>query len=346
MDWNKYREDFLIKAKNQKKDKKYCDKWLSYAHNLYEQELPIIYNQEHFCKLVGYMPEYVYAASNSADHFYRTFFIPKKSGGLRKICEPLPNLKEIQKWILETILSKMQVSVYAKAYIKGKNVKENARFHRAQKKVLSLDIQDFFSKISPFLVYETFINVGYNKDVSMMITMLCCKEGGLPQGAPTSALLSNIIMKNFDNVIGDYIIKNKIRYTRYADDMTFSGEFDELEIIRLVRHELKKYGFFLNGKKTRLRKEGQRQEVTGIIVNKKLQISKDQRKKIRQEIYFIKKYGLQSHLTYTNEQRKGYIEHLFGKISYALYINPKDEELKEYREFLLQYKSNSEISLN
>ena len=78
MDWNKYREDFLIKAKNQKKDKKYCDKWLSYAHNLYEQELPIIYNQEHFCKLVGYMPEYVYAASNSADHFYRTFFIPKK----------------------------------------------------------------------------------------------------------------------------------------------------------------------------------------------------------------------------------------------------------------------------
>lgn len=334
MEWNTYKINFEKEALINGKNQEYCKKWLDYAYNLYHQGLPIIYNQEHFCKLVGYEQEYVYAATNSAEHFYRTFFIPKKNGGNRKISEPLPNLKDIQKWILVNILNNISVSPYAKAYIKGKNVRENARFHRGQSKVLSLDIHDFFNNISAFMVYEIFINAGYSKDVSMMITMLCCKEGGLPQGAPTSAMLSNIVMKKFDDAIGRFILDNKIRYTRYADDMTFSGEFDEKKVIRLVRHELKACGLTLNEKKTRVRSKGQRQEVTGITVNKKLQISKEERRKIRQEVYYIKRFGLQEHLKNIEEKRAHYLEHLLGKIGYGIHINPNDNELKEYRRYL------------
>jgi len=340
MEWDQYERAFLREAGRNKKSAQYCEKWLRYAKRLFDNNLPIIYNQEHFCMLVGYKQEYVYAASNSMRPFYRSFYIAKKNGGNRRICEPLPNLKEIQKWILLNVLEKMEASPYAKAYIKGKNVRENARFHKRQKKVLSLDVHDFFGSISSFLVYEVFVKVGYESDVAMMLTQLCCLDGCLPQGAPTSALLSNIIMKHFDDNIAKFVNEKKIRYTRYADDMTFSGDFDEKEVIRFVRKKLKKVGMTLSEEKTRVRYQGQQQEVTGIVVNDKLQLSKKKRKKIRQEIYYIKKYGLQSHLEYIQEGRRNYLEHIKGEIAYALFINPKDFEMKQYFEYIKALREN------
>lgn len=338
MEWEQYERMFLLEAEKKNKSKQYCKTWLVYAKKLFENNLPIIYNQEHLCMLVGYTPEYVYAASNGARHFYRSFYIVKKNGGSRRICEPLPNLKEIQKWILLNVLEKMEVSPYAKAYIKGKNIRENARFHKRQKKVLSLDVHDFFGSISSFLVYEVFVRGGYQSEVAMMLTQLCCLDGCLPQGAPTSALLSNIIMKQFDDDIAKYVNENKIRYTRYADDMTFSGNFNEKEVIRFVRKRLKKIGLTLSEEKIRVRYQGQQQEVTGIVVNDKLQLSKQKRKRIRQEIYYIKKYGLQSHLEYVQEERCNYIEHIKGEIAYAVFINPRDVEMKKYLEYVKTYR--------
>lgn len=84
-----------------------------------------------------------------------------------------------------------------------------------------------------------FIELGYNNDVAIMLTNLCCLNYKLPQGAPTSSSLSNIIMKKFDHSVSDFCKNNAIRYTRYADDMTFSGDFDEINVIRFVRNELK-----------------------------------------------------------------------------------------------------------
>ena len=81
--------------------------------------------------------------------------------------------------------------------------------------------------------------VGYSESVAMMLTNLCCLEGSLPQGAPTSAALSNILMKDFDYKIGAFCKMYKIRFTRYADDMTFSGDFDEVKVISFVRKSLK-----------------------------------------------------------------------------------------------------------
>ncbi len=320
------------------KSEEYCEECMIYAQNLWVNKIPIIYTQEHLCALLGYLPIYVYAAANSPERFYRQFSIPKKNGGIRIISEPLPNLKEIQKWILKNILYNLKVSAYAKAYIPGKSIKDNVRFHRRQKKVLSLDIKSFYDCLTNWMVFQLFMENGYNESVAMMLTGLCCLNGSLPQGAPTSAALSNLLMKKFDEIVGKYCKEQEIRYTRYADDMTFSGDFDEVQVIRFIRKNLKSMGLKLNKTKTRVRKQGQQQEVTGIVVNYKTQVPKTVRKEIRKNMYYIQKYGLESHLNYIGTERKNYIGHLMGQISYALFINPKDREMKRYKHILEEYK--------
>lgn len=331
MEWIEFELKFVDAAQKKQKSKKYCDQWLKYAKNLWNRNLPVIFTQNHLCVLLGYEPIYVYAVSNSPQNFYHCYQIPKKNGKKRNISEPLPNLKEIQRWILENVLYKFEVSPYAKAYIKGKSIKDNVRFHRRQKKVLSLDIKDFYNHLTDWMVYQLFIEAGYSESVAMMLTNLCCLEGSLPQGAPTSAALSNILMKNFDYKIGEFCKISKIRFTRYADDMTFSGDFNEAKVISFVKKNLKKLQLSINEGKTRVRKQGQQQEVTGVVVNYKPQLAKSVRKDIRKDLYYINKYGLQSHLKYIQEERSKYLEHLFGLINYALFINPDDEEMKSYK---------------
>lgn len=144
--------------------------------------------------------------------------------------------------------------------------------------------------------------------------------------------------KEFDEAIGRDCREKEIRYTRYADDMTFSRDFDELEVIRHIRKKLKSMGLQLNKKKTRVRKQGQQQEVTGIVVNYKTQLPKKVRKEIRKNMYYIQKYGLESHLNHIGLERKNYLEHLLGQVGYAVFINPKDQEMKRYKQILREYK--------
>jgi len=334
MNWIEYESNYIRIAKIQGKTDEYCIKQLEYAKKLFEGGFPVIYDQTHLCYLVGYDEEYLYAACNQPNCFYRTFYIEKKNGNFREINEPLPSLKEIQNWILKEILYLVKVSPYAKAYIKGKSVKDNARFHRKQKKVLSMDIKNFFPSITFRRVLHVFRNIGYRESVAVMLANLCCLNGCLPQGAPTSPMLSNIIASSLDYKIVNYIGKEKIRYTRYADDLTFSGDFKEGDLIKNVERIVNREGFKINERKTRIRHRNQRQEVTGIVVNEKMQISRKIRHKIRSDVYYIRKYGLDSHLEHMGINKANYLYHLMGIASYALFINPKDEKLKEYVTFL------------
>ena len=257
MKWNEYENNYIQMAKMQGKSEEYCIQQLKYARKLFDNNFPIIYNPLHFCKLVGYTEEYVFAACNQPKSFYRTFFIPKRNGKKRKIDEPLPSLKEIQNWIYQEILCNVKISSYAKAYVKGKSIKDNARFHKRQKKVLSMDIKDFFPSIGFKQILNVFRNIGYRENVAVLLANLCCLNNSLPQGAPTSPILSNIIACKLDNKIVDYIGKEKIRYTRYADDLTFSGDFNEGDIIKNVERIANRLGFKINEEKTRVRKRNQ-----------------------------------------------------------------------------------------
>lgn len=170
-----------------------------------------------------------------------------------------------------------------------------------------------------------------------MLTQLCTLNGNLPQGAPTSPTLSNLLSFRIDRRLSGYALKNRIRYTRYADDLTFSGDFDTASIIRLTRKVLRDEGLELNEKKTRLMKRHNRQEVTGIIVNEKMQAFRSIRRKVRQDIYYIEKYGLDSHMTTTNKKRANYVNHLRGIANFILFVNPNDKNAKHAIEFLSSF---------
>lgn len=326
INWSRYAKRFRREADKHGYDENYIKHCLSYARSLHEKRLPIIFDQKHLALLVGYIPDYLHRVSNSQKHFYRFFKILKISGGYRKIEEPLPSLKEIQRWILDNILYQPQISKFAKAFIRGRSIRENARFHRKQEQVLTLDIKDFFSSIKASRVAAFFKRIGYNKAVSTMLTKLCTLNNHLPQGAPTSPALSNLLSIRMDRRLSAYALKNGIRYTRYADDLTFSGSFNPSSVIRLVRQVLFQDGLELNEDKTRLMLKHKRQEVTGIVVNKKMQAPRPLRRKLRQDIYYIDKYGLDPHMAKTNKERANYVNHLRGIADFILFVNPKDRD--------------------
>ena len=322
--WEKYKNDFTIQAGRNGFNKEEIKSCLNYAAFLSKQQLPIIYDQQHLALLVGYKLSYLIKASNSTFLFYRTFTIKKKNGGSREIAEPLPSLKEIQKWILKEILEKLECSKYAKAYISGTSIKENARFHRGQEKVLTIDIKDFFSSIKFRKVFSLFKRLGYSKAVTTMLANLCCLDGSLPQGAPTSPALSNLIVMNIDKRIAGFSKKYGFRFTRYSDDLTFSGAIVAGSIINFVKNVLLSEKLSINDKKIRLMHAHQRQEVTGIVTNQKLQVSKLVRKKFRQEMYYIQKFGLDSHLQKIRNTRSHYLKHMLGIANFVSFVNPQD----------------------
>lgn len=318
---------------------------LSYAENLYKQGLPIIFDQLHLSLLVGYDYKFLLAISNDAKAFYKHYLIPKRNGGERVIDEPLPSLKEIQSWILSEILnpaSKKMVSPVAKAFIRGKSLRDNARFHRGKEKVIALDIADFFHNIGYGAVYGIFQQMGYSKPVCVMLSRLCTLHGSLPQGAPTSPMLSNMFFMDADQKIFHYCRERKIQYTRYADDMIFSGnDIYTNHLISYVKMLLTSKHLELNASKTKVMGRGARQRVTGVVVNDKMQVQRGYRDKIRQEVYYITKYGLTSH--WENIHRKLpawinspllYLKHLMGKVYFVLQINPHDDDFLMYEKML------------
>lgn len=282
----------------------------------------------------------LYYLTHNINKSYQTVYITKSNGKKREINKPCFVLKEYQKAIYKNILTKIPVSAYATAYQKGSSLRYSTAVHTGKPMILKLDIKNFFGSILYKSVQEMFADQGYDYFISTTLATLCCYRGRLPQGTSTSPAISNIIMKEFDEKTAAFCRERNIAYTRYSDDMTFSGEFDKAEIIAFVENDLNKLGFILNTKKTKLIKQGQRQTVTGVVVNEKQQLPKGYRKKIRQELYYCQKHSVKSHILHANLTEyirpngdvyyKEYLLNLYGRINYALQINPCDAEMLNY----------------
>lgn len=281
----------------------------------------------------------LYAVSNHTERHYNIIRIPKKDGTRRTLMVPDGLLKNIQKNILRHILSTYEVSSCAMAYQKGTSVLKNASVHTGNRLVLKLDIEDFFGTISfPMVLKSAFSLKYFPLPVGTMLTALCCCQEFLPQGAPTSPAISNLVMQPFDEYMKLWCEKRGISYSRYCDDMTFSGDFNPGQVIRKVSGFLYEMGFSLNEEKTRILSCHGRQAVTGIVVNEKVQVSADYRRKLRQEVHYCLKFGVKSHLKRTERAIKGpeeelrYLFSLLGKIRYLLYIKPEDTWFQDARE--------------
>lgn len=283
----------------------------------------------------------LYSLGNNIERNYKIYKIKKKNEKYRTIYEPNMLLKHIQTQILVNILNNKSISKYAKAYHKGIPLKENATPHVNKNLILKLDIKNFFENISFVDIYNSCFPIEYfPKSVGVLLTYLCTYDEHLTQGSPTSSYISNLVMKDFDEELGAWCEKKDISYTRYSDDMTFSGNFNPSEMIIKVRKMLYKLGLKLNDDKIHVVSKSSCQNVTGIVVNEKVQVCSKYRKIIRQEIYYIKKYGLKSHLEYHNYKLNSvaYLNSLYGKILYVLQINENDLEFKNYKKFILELK--------
>ena len=279
----------------------------------------------------------LYTLANNTKNNYKICKIKKRNGKLRTIYEPKSLLKHIQKQILNNILNNKSISKYAKAYKKGISLKDNALPHVNKDIILKLDIKDFFDNITFLNVYNSCFPIEYfPKSVGYLLTYLCTYEDHLVQGLPTSAYISNLVMKEFDEELGCFCNKNNVSYTRYSDDMTFSGKFNPSEIITKVRKMLYYLGLDLNNDKIHIIHKSNNQNVTGITVNEKIQVNNKYRKRIRQEIYYLKKYGIDSHLQKSNisTPKNKYLNILYGKILYVLQINNDDLEFIKYKDYI------------
>ena len=276
----------------------------------------------HLSLLLGYKPkELAFYLFAEEEQFYNTVKIPKKSGGSRIIEMPSDTLKDIQKWILKNILENMEISKFCYGFCKGKSIYDNASMHVGKKCVVNMDLKDFFSTIKQEDVFYLFYRRGYTKKISYYLSKLLTKNGILPQGSPASPMISNIVAKHLDDRLVKLAEKYKVTYSRYADDITFSGENNVKNIIPIVNEIVKEENFFVNNQKTRYSYFYQRQEVTGLIVNKRVAVPREYIKKLKQDIYYCKKFGVISHLEKTNNQKHFFKEHIYGRVYFVNMIN-------------------------
>ena len=288
---------------------------------------------------------------------YRLFWLAKRGGGYRPVSAPSPGLKQVQQGIL-SLLNHGDLSPHATAYRPGKNLLDNATPHVGKPLLVKLDIRNFFGSIRFPAVFHAIDQAlrraprvgphkkayppeaqearNYNTVLSFFFSCFCTLDGVLPQGAPTSPMLSNLIFLPLDQHIAAFCEPHGIAYTRYSDDLTFSGDFAPDMLIRFVCRLLQENHFSLNEEKTVVARTGSQQRVTGVVVNSHPQGERAYRRRIRQELYNIHRFGLASHLLHEGRPDAAlcpdsYLRGLLGRINFILQLCPYDREFLEYR---------------
>lgn len=240
--------------------------------------------------VLGIGPQLIVSIIKNNGKHYRSFPILKKDGTERMISAPRVYLKVIQWWILENILGKLPSHTNAFGFCRNKSIQDNARFHAGSKHILNVDIQSFFDTVTESQVHEIFIKLGYNEDTSETLSKLCTLNGCLPQGAPTSPSLANLVLADIDDKLENLATLRCMKYSRYADDITFSSnEFIAADFHLEVEDFLKDIGFQLKAAKTRYAGPGNRREVTGLICGEFVQPPLQWRKNSRARVHKLGK---------------------------------------------------------
>ena len=216
----------------------------------------------------------------------RQFLIPKRSGGQREILAPNDRLKLVQRRIHRRLLRGLSCHPAATGFERGRCIVENALPHCGQAVVLNLDIVEFFRSTPASRVQRLFRCCGWGRGASRLLTNLCTHDGSLPPGAPTSPRLSNLVNRFLDEDLAELAAAFGARYTRYADDLTFSfAEDDPFQVRSLlwnVRRILWHRGYTVHHRrKLSIRRRHQRQQVTGLVVNERPRLSRPVRRRLR-----------------------------------------------------------------
>ena len=216
---------------------------------------------------------------------YSKFSIPKKSGATRTIHSPNPRLKNIQRTILRKLLAGLRSHEAAVGFEKGKSIVTGARQHVGKTLVLHFDIVDFFPNTNSQTVYQYFRKIGWSRASANLLTRIVTHQGALPQGAPTSPRLSNLVNFLMDQRLSTLAASVDGTYTRYADDITISFDddwFDLEAFISMVFAAIYQQGYQPHfGKKMKIRRRNKRQTVNGLVVNEKVNLPRERRRWLR-----------------------------------------------------------------
>lgn len=306
-------------------NQEYIEQCLSYAEPLLKKDLPVIFDFEHLCLLLGLDQHYVSSIVNSPQSHYRKFAIRKRSGGFRTLSSPHYTLKYVQRWIYDNILSKIKVSYCAHGFRKKRSIVSNALIHVENETLLKIDLKDFFPSITIGKVIQVFRDCGYTPRVAFYLASICCVDDCLPQGAPTSPALSNIIARHMDKRFLLLCKKMQLKYTRYADDIAFSGKEIKPSFVRYVERIISECGFELNRGKVKLYNGKGAKILTGLsLANRQLRIPRRFRRNLECDLYYIQRYGYHAHVRKRRIKQPNYLESLIGKIDFWLMIEPEN----------------------
>jgi RNA-directed DNA polymerase len=201
---------------------------------LSRRKLPYFCNIDHFCNRLNISSRQIRYFLSKKEKFYRTLEVPKKSGGIREINAPKDEIKIVQRWILNNILYKLKVSDHAHGFVPERTMYTNSIAHVNKNFVLGVDLKDFFPNIKFNSVEQIFKSVGYTSRIAKDFANICTFHGKLPQGAPTSPMLSNLVSLNLDKDISKYCTQSNLEYTRYADDSAPRKRIHATENCRIV----------------------------------------------------------------------------------------------------------------
>ncbi|ALC04836.1 hypothetical protein CDES_01850 [Corynebacterium deserti GIMN1.010] len=299
---------------------------------------------------------------------YQEIKISKKRGGTRKLARPHPLLMEAQRWILYNVLPNLELNDASFAYTSGRSIVDCAQRHVGARWILKLDLKDFFDSVSEKSIYRIFLNLGYEKLVSLELARLCTRvtpnsprfggnldkyetifdyrhpaQGQLPQGAPTSGALANAAMFRIDCALQKLARKHSYTYTRYSDDLVFStGEkASRSQLITLkkkIQHEIVSTRFQLRKDKTRIITPGARKIVLGLLITEsEVRLTPEFKRRILVHLRGVEKFGLYSHVQHRNfDSTLSFINHLEGLIEFASNVEPEfaHESLRNWREMV------------
>lgn len=283
------------------------DKWdtKDASNRLIENKLPLISKHTQLASAVNLtVPQLkglCYQQEVASNIPYTHFTINKRNGTPRQIWSPIPRLKFVQRWILENILNNLMIHGAAHGFVRGKSIVTNATVHCNSALLIKLDVKDFFPSVHWRRVKGVFRHAGYPEQIATLLALLCTEsprqmvqqngktyyvalsDRALPQGAPTSPALTNIVCLNLDRRLTGLAEKIGLRYSRYADDLTFSlpanstsiknaaqpSDHNHLigQLLGSVHKILQEEGFILNNDKTRVIRMGNQHNVTGMVVN-------------------------------------------------------------------------------
>ncbi len=275
-------------------------------------------------------------------HYVR-YLIPKRSGGERVILAPKRELKALQRKVLDGLVAKVPTAPAAHGFVRGHSIVTNARPNVGKQVILKLDLKDFFPSITFPRVRGLFLSLGYSFSVASTLALLCTEYEREPfgrdetryyisigprhlvQGAPTSPGLANLVAWRLDQRLSGLAAKYGFTYTRYADDLTFSGDKSEAasQILASARRIIADERFVLNNAKTRIARSNTRQIVTGLVVNKQLATPRMLRRRLRAILHNARTQGLEAQ---NRQGRRNFRAYLSGLIAFVHSANPQHAE--------------------